>query len=135
MNAAVGLYVEYRAYRLEPRISDLYGGLPGAPPAEPSTMNDHKHRTPPSDGKRHAELLTTTEARAGFSETINRVAYGGQRFVIERRGQAMAALVSMEELAILEKLEDLADIQAAEVALAEPGESIPWDRIKEELGI
>lgn len=32
-----------------------------------------------------------------------------------------------------ERAEDDQDIAAADAALAEPGESIPWDRVKAEL--
>jgi antitoxin (DNA-binding transcriptional repressor) of toxin-antitoxin stability system len=47
--------------------------------------------------------LDTTKAREEFSDTINRVAYGGERIVLERRGKAVVAMVSMTDLANLEK--------------------------------
>lgn len=42
-----------------------------------------------------------TEARAQFSELINRVGYGGERVVITRHGKPLVALVAASELANL----------------------------------
>ena len=38
-----------------------------------------------------------TEARDSLSEVLNRVAYGGERYVIERRGKPLAAMISAVE--------------------------------------
>ena len=46
--------------------------------------------------------VSATEAKSGLSGLASRVAYGGSRIIIERRGRAVAALVSMDDL---EKLE------------------------------
>ena len=43
-----------------------------------------------------------TEAKAHLSELMARVGYGGERFVIERRGRPLAALVGVEDLERLE---------------------------------
>jgi prevent-host-death family protein len=48
--------------------------------------------------------LDATKAREEFSDTINRVAYGGERIILERRGKAVVAIVSMTDLEELEKL-------------------------------
>jgi prevent-host-death family protein len=47
--------------------------------------------------------VSVAEAKAQFSALTARVAYGGEQFVIERRGKPMAALVSMEDLERLER--------------------------------
>jgi prevent-host-death family protein len=78
--------------------------------------------------------MNLVNIRSKLADTINRVAYQGERVVLERRGKGVAALVSMEDLALLEKLEDEADIKAARAALKEKGE-IPWETIKQELGL
>ncbi len=44
-----------------------------------------------------------TEAKARLSALMARVGYGGERFVIERRGRPLAALVGVEDLERLEK--------------------------------
>ncbi len=43
------------------------------------------------------------EAKRRLSELMSRVVYLGERFVIERRGKPMVALVSAEDLARLEQ--------------------------------
>ena len=72
--------------------------------------------------------------RNRMSDTINRVAYQGERTVLTRHGKGVAALVPVEDFALLEKLEDEADIKAARAALRESGE-IPWEQVKRELGL
>jgi prevent-host-death family protein len=81
--------------------------------------------------------LEATEARKGFSEAISRAAYGSDRIVIQRRGKPVAALVSMDDLRLLEALEDRLDIEAARKALADPKnrKRIPWERVKSGLGL
>ena len=79
-------------------------------------------------------FLTIKEARAGLSEAINRVAYAGERVVIGRRGSKVAALVSMDDLRLLEQLEERMDIEDARRALAEPGGE-SWEEIKARLGL
>jgi prevent-host-death family protein len=50
-----------------------------------------------------ARKVRVTEAKAHLSELMARVGYGGERFVIERRGRPLAALVGVEDLERLEK--------------------------------
>jgi prevent-host-death family protein len=65
--------------------------------------------------------IGTAEVRNKIAEVINRVAYGGERAVLKRRGKGVAALVSMEDLALLEALENDADVKAARKARREKG--------------
>lgn len=85
--------------------------------------------------------LTTSEARNDFAEILNRVAYQGERVILHRRGKNVAAIIPMEELALLEKLiqaaedkDDLEEIRKAKKEIARKG-TIPWDEIKKELGL
>ena len=57
--------------------------------------------------------LSIAEARNNLAEAINRVSYGGERVVFARRGKPVAALVSAEDLALLQSIEDAEDIRAA----------------------
>jgi antitoxin Phd len=77
--------------------------------------------------------ITTADARKKFSNIINRVAFGHESFVLTRRGEPIAALVSMEELKLLRELEDRIDIEDAWKAKNEPGDPIPWEELKKEL--
>jgi antitoxin Phd len=77
--------------------------------------------------------ITTADARKKFSNLINRVAFGNEAFVLTRRGEPIAALISMNELRLLQELEDQIDIEDAFKAKNEPGEPIPWEDLKKEL--
>lgn len=50
------------------------------------------------------------EAKSKLADLVGQVAYAGQRFVLERRGRPMAALISMKEY---ERLKELAGEVAA----------------------
>ena len=78
--------------------------------------------------------LEISKARENLADTINRVKYKGERVVLNRRGKAIAALVSLEDLALLEKLEDRLDLEDALKALKEPG-TVSWKKVKADLGL
>lgn len=43
------------------------------------------------------QTIGMMEAKSRLAELVGRVAYGGQRYVLERRGRPMAMLISIEE--------------------------------------
>jgi prevent-host-death family protein len=51
--------------------------------------------------------LSVAEARRDLSETLNRVAYRGERIKLQRHGKTVAVLVSVEDAALLERLSAL----------------------------
>ena len=61
------------------------------------------------------------DVRNTFSDYLNRASYQGQRIIIERRGKPLAALVSLEDLALIEQMENAADVKAAKKARKEKG--------------
>jgi prevent-host-death family protein len=67
-------------------------------------------------------------------DTLNRVEYRGERIVLERHGKDVAALVPLEDLALLEQMEARLDLEAVRKAFEERG-SIPWKTVKARLGI
>ncbi len=79
--------------------------------------------------------VSFTDARADLSNLITRVITEHDRIVIERHGHEKVALVPLEDMEMLERLEDEADITAAEAALAESDEFIPWEEVKKDLGL
>jgi prevent-host-death family protein len=83
--------------------------------------------------------IGVAEIRNSMADALNRVAYQGERIVLERRGKGVAAIVSMEDLALIEELEDRIDLEAARKALADmkrKGEKpIPWEKVKQQLGL
>lgn len=50
-------------------------------------------------------FLTTVEARENFAELIDRAATSGERIVITRHGEPMAALLSLDDLELIEEVE------------------------------
>lgn len=66
--------------------------------------------------------VSTVEARNRFSNIINRVAFREERVILTRRGEDLVALVPLEDVKALEKLEDLLDIIEARAAIAEAEE-------------
>ena len=78
--------------------------------------------------------MAATALRTHVAETLNRVAYQGERIELERHGKAIAALVSIEDLELLEALEDRIDLAAARRALKESGHR-NWNKVKAELGL
>ena len=79
--------------------------------------------------------ITTADARKNFADIVNSVAYGKEPVILTRRGQEIAALVSMEALQLLQKIEDHIDIKDAKKALDEPGENISADDFWNKLGL
>ena len=55
--------------------------------------------------------MTTVKAREAFSEVINRSAFGKERIVFTRRGKGVAALIPLEDLALVEAAEDRQDAE------------------------
>ena len=79
--------------------------------------------------------VTTAEARKKLAEIVNKVAYGKEPVVLTRRGEEIAALISMEELELLQLIEDRIDIEDARKALEETGKNIPAEKFWEKLGL
>lgn len=50
-------------------------------------------------------FLTTVEARDNFAELIDRAALSAERIVITRHGEPMAALISLDDLELVEEIE------------------------------
>ena len=82
-----------------------------------------------------ATTISTADARKNFADIVNKVAYGKNSIVLTRRGKEIAALVSIEELELLQQLEDYIDIQDAKKALEEPGEKLSAQRVWKKLGV
>ena len=70
--------------------------------------------------------MNIVDVRENLAEVINRVAYAGERIIFDGE-QERAAVVSMEDLQLLQALEDQADVKAAIKARKEKGRC-PWRR-------
>jgi prevent-host-death family protein len=78
--------------------------------------------------------LTASAVRDSLGDTLNRVAYRGERILLERHGKAVAALVSVEDLSLLEALEDRLDLKAVRKARQEDG-AVPYEEIRQKAGL
>ena len=81
-------------------------------------------------------MVPVSEAREHLADLVNRAAYRRERIALGRRGRKIAAIVSAEDLELLEALEDAADLRLIAEALADPANAkspIPWDVIEAEL--
>jgi prevent-host-death family protein len=65
----------------------------------------------------HPEVALA-ELRASIGDVINRAAYSGERVVVTRNGKPAAAVISAEDLAYFEELENAADVAALDAARA-----------------
>jgi prevent-host-death family protein len=84
--------------------------------------------------------VSVADARKGFADIINRASYAHERTLITRHDTDVAAVISIDELrlldALIEKWEDEEDIADAREALMEAHEeTISWDDIKRDLNL
>jgi prevent-host-death family protein len=77
--------------------------------------------------------VASSIARSEFADIVNRAAYAGERVIVHRRKKPVAAVVPLEDLALLEELEDRMDLEEARKRLKEP--TVPWSKIKKDLGL
>ena len=79
--------------------------------------------------------MSVAEAEKALGATVETVERDRDRVTLTRDGKAVAASVTAEDLAFLEDLEERIDLEEARKALAEPGDSIPREKVKAELGL
>lgn len=79
--------------------------------------------------------VSTAEARNEFADIVNAAAFGKERVVLTRRGKKLAAIIPVEDLDLLEKIEDLLDLQDAKAVLKKSGQRIPYEKARKELGL
>ena len=78
--------------------------------------------------------IGVADIRANLADVINRVAYGGERIILQRRGKQVLAVVSMEDLELLNAIEDRADVKASLRARKEKG-TVSLEKVKARLGM
>ncbi len=100
-------------------------------------MNDHLENT--NDAISDLAHIELTEAHLDLVNTVKQVA-DGKPVIFASNGKQIAALISIEDLYLLERLieeeEDRIDIVDAERILAETKDEdwIPFEQVKAELG-
>ena len=80
--------------------------------------------------------MTASKARGRFSDLLSRVANQHERIVVRRRGKDVAAVVPVEDLALLEEMQDRKDAAEAMRRLADPTEvPMPYEQARKKLGL
>jgi PHD/YefM family antitoxin component YafN of YafNO toxin-antitoxin module len=87
--------------------------------------------------------ITPAQARKSFTATLARVTVGRERIIVERDGKAVAAIVPVEDLELLDRLVgEIEDRALAEMALerersakARGDRPVPWRRVRKDLGL
>jgi prevent-host-death family protein len=81
--------------------------------------------------------MTLVEARQAIGDAVDRVRHRGTPIVLTKNGKAAAALVPMELLELLRKLEDADDLRAARKALREARAkgTIPLAQVLKDAGL
>jgi len=81
------------------------------------------------------QRVNVVTARKQMADVVNRAAYSGERTILERRGKPVAAVIPVEDLETLERLEDRIDLEEALKARREGGKPISLEDVAAELGI
>ena len=80
--------------------------------------------------------MGVSDARDHLSEVVDRARYTQERVVLTKRGRDVGAIISIDDLKLLEMLEDQLDIKSARQALEESqGERISYDDVRKNLGL
>lgn len=69
--------------------------------------------------------ISVTEARADFSELINKVGYGHERVVITRHGKPLVALLPAEDAASLWEVQDSSAVTVLDLGSRASATSAP----------
>jgi prevent-host-death family protein len=80
--------------------------------------------------------LQASVVRNDFANVLRSVKKG-ERILLSKHDKGVAALVSVEDLAILEAIEDKRDVLAARKGIidAETNGTVPWETVKAQLGL
>jgi len=61
--------------------------------------------------------IVVRDTRQNMADIIGNVFYGNQRYIIERKGKPVAAVISIEDYKFLERVEDMIDSKLLKEAI------------------
>lgn len=79
------------------------------------------------------DQISLLELRNSLGDTITRVSHTNERIIITKNGKSIGALISIDDLALLEDLEDERDAREAMKLLATTKTTIPFAEFVEAL--
>lgn len=79
--------------------------------------------------------MPVAKVRETMSDTVDRVAFQGERIILQRHGKDEAALISVADLQLLEAIEDQMDVAAAKLALAESPVRRKYATVRKDMGL
>ena len=74
-----------------------------------------------------------SKVRERLTALGKRVSTRGERAMVKRRGTRLFALVPVEDVDLLERLEDETDIRLARQAMKERGPSVPLEKVRKDV--
>ena len=77
-------------------------------------------------------VVNLAEAKSRLSELLNRVTYRGERIILAKRGQEVGALVSREDLKLLEQIEARRDLELLRHMRATSKKKVSFDEFLRE---
>ena len=73
--------------------------------------------------------LGVQDTRQNMADIIGNVFYGNQRYIIERRGKPVAAVISIEDYKFLERVEDMIDSKLLREAVEASEGAFPLEEL------
>ena len=82
-------------------------------------------------------VMNTIDAKDNFADLINNVTHSKERVVLTRRGKEIAAIIPIEDYALLQESQDKHDLREAIDAHKEARSTgtVTLEQLKEEAGI
>ena len=98
-----------------------------------ATHPQHDNPDMPGEAKEDGKIhIGSAELRERLSDLLSRVRFQDHRFIIERHGKPVAAVVSVEDLEFLEALEDEADRETLR-EIDDEAETVPLEEMEDEV--
>lgn len=78
--------------------------------------------------------ISTLEARKKLADVVNSAQYGKERIILTRHGKAVAGIISLDDLELLEELEDRLDLkEAIDIMDNDSSEFVDWENVKDSV--
>ena len=77
--------------------------------------------------------IPASDARADLSTLVNEVAFGKSRTILTRRGKDIAAIVPIEDIELLRRIEN--EIDGQKIAARQHEPTLPFDTVLARIGL